>query len=172
MHVGAAFEFDDFRTVYSYMRNGHDVFVLVMPVPTAETSLAYRIVVDGLWMPDPFNPLSTRMASGVALSRVEITDLPPLPLRSPHLVDDGTVEFNLERLPGRRVYLVGDFNNWDPFFHRLDETAAGTYSTRLRTYSGRHHYYFLVDGRRILDPLNPATAVDAEGAQVSTFLLP
>ena len=38
--------------------------------------------------------------------------------------------------PGRRVSLVGDFNNWDPFMDPLDETSPGSYSVTLRVPAG------------------------------------
>jgi hypothetical protein len=37
---------------------------------------------------------------------------------------------------------------------------------------GRHFYYYVVNGQRVLDPINQQTARDFEDFQVSTFFLP
>ena len=82
------------------------------------------------------------------------------------------VEFNVEAPRGSKVYVVGDFNSWDPFVHRMIEGKPGVYTTRIRTFGGVHSYYYLIDGRRSLDPLNPSYAADYEGFEVSRFSLP
>jgi 1,4-alpha-glucan branching enzyme len=70
------------------------------------------------------------------------------------------------------VSIVGDWNGWDPFVDHLRETEPGRYSISLRVRPGRHWYYFLADGQRVLDVANPATGRDPEGRQVSYFSLP
>ena len=55
-HVAARFEHENFKVLHTYTRNDNGVFFLVFSAPEDCTCLKYRIVVDGLWMKDPFNP--------------------------------------------------------------------------------------------------------------------
>ncbi len=82
------------------------------------------------------------------------------------------ITFKLEASEAKEAILVGDFNSWDPFAHQMEEQAPGVFTTRVRTFSGVHSYFYLVDGRRILDSLNPNFASDYEGFEVSRFLMP
>ena len=48
--------------------NERGVFVLDYPVPEGVREIHYRIVVDGLWMPDPANPVTEPDGAGALLS--------------------------------------------------------------------------------------------------------
>jgi len=52
----------------------------------------------------------------------------------------------------RTVCIAGDFNNWSPDTHCLQE-LNGRWSIRLMLPLGTHRYAFIIDGRRwIADP--------------------
>jgi hypothetical protein len=170
-HVGAVFSFEDYRNLHSYFRNEYGVFVLPLDIPEDAGVVRYRLVVDGLWTHDPGNPEYIVTAQGLKLSQLDF-ELPPLPLESPVVLPDGYVEFNFSGMPGARVYVSGDFNNWNPFMHRLSEVAPGKYTSRLPAYSGTHFYVFMVDGVRILDPLNPSNGQNLHGLLASKVLVP
>ncbi len=172
--VGAVFEHEMDREImlHRYMRNENGVFVLVYPIKReiGTDTLRYRIVVDGLWMTDPMNPMSEKDINGIPRSVTAV----PSRLReirdSPATLPDGRVRFLYRGPSGRNVYLVGDFNDWDPFMHKMKELQEnGTYEIVLRLLPGDHYYYFLSDGLRVLDPLNPRQAADYEGFEVSRY---
>ena len=54
--VGVRFAHEDWRILHSYEMNENGVFVYDFPVPEGVREIRYRVVVDGLWMPDPANP--------------------------------------------------------------------------------------------------------------------
>jgi 1,4-alpha-glucan branching enzyme len=84
---------------------------------------------------------------------------------------EGTgLTFIFKGSPDRRVSVVGDFNNWDPFMDPMEETEPGMYSATIRVPAGEHWYYFFSDGRRILDRFNAQTGVDPDGGTVSYFV--
>lgn len=194
--VGARFAHEDFRFLHTYVKVfpfppgvelesertfgkrlrpadvRRPVFVLLLDVPPQVDSLRYRIVVDGQWMPDPFNPEHTEDALGERFSVFRLGDRPPPPLVNPAILADGSVRFSFRTRPGRYLYITGEFNHWNPYWDRLEEIRPGEYAITLRLPAGRHYYRFSLDGERLLDPYNPETARDLEGNQVSTFDLP
>lgn len=179
--VGIAFAHERFSRVYAYKRlalseyPSEDLFYYVMEVPENREELVYRLVVDGVWGRDPLNPATRRVPGRVSASVVEIPREYQGEERFP-AVGEETVRFALEldedlhpflmtlrqeRLPtaefaGSTVYVAGSFNNWDPFMHplRRDPRQPNRFVTSVRVPPGRHYYYFVVDGVRVLDPNN------------------
>ncbi len=168
-HVGIAFAHENFQTIHSYERNQHGVYVFVYRPSSSLQRLTYRIVVDGLWMPDPKNQLRRPDPTGVTLSYVSLDNLAEDPPVSPRITAEGLVEFVLKGDPGMRVYVAGSFNHWDPFMHRLRESSSGTYKLKLRLPEGIHSYHYVVNGRTKTDPLNRSVAVNYEGRRVSVL---
>jgi hypothetical protein len=170
--VGARFAHEDYGIFHVYVRNTNDVFLLLLDVPEGVEELRYRLVVDGLWINDPFNPQQETDTFGRVFSLFDLRDRPAREPVSPEIHRDGSVTFLFHSLPDRAVSVAGDFNNWDPFWHRMQETRPGEYRLTVRMPPGRHFYYYVVNGSRVLDPINQETARDFEGFRVSTFLLP
>ncbi|UCG53767.1 MAG: glycogen-binding domain-containing protein [Candidatus Latescibacterota bacterium] len=69
------------------------------------------------------------------------------------VVDDEVI-FSLEAPGAENVYLVGDFNNWNPTYEKLDKTD-GRFERYLYLLPGTYRYKFVVDGNWIVDPDNP-----------------
>lgn len=187
--VGIAFAHEQFARVYPFRRlrltefPSEDLFYYVLPIESGRQELVYRLVVDGLWGPDPENPNSRRLSGGITASTVAVPQRFQREEQFP-VVDGEVVRFALEldevetpflltlreeRLPtgsfsGRTVYLAGTFNNWDPFMHRLrrDPENPGRFVASVRVPPGVHYYYFIVDGVRILDPENMERGFDPQ----------
>jgi 1,4-alpha-glucan branching enzyme len=170
--VGARFEHEAWKLVHPYAMNERGVFVLDYPVPEGVREIHYRIVVDGLWMPDPANQVTVPDGAGVAFSVYRLEKEPVRTVVNPKPDSAGALTFVFRGSPGRHVSIVGDFNNWDPFMDPLDETSPGSYSVTLRVPTGEHWYYFFSDGRRILDRFNAQTGVDPDGGTVNYFAFP
>ena len=169
--VGARFAHEDYRIFHVYFRNENGVFLLLLDIPEEVGALHYRIVVDGLWISDPFNPQQQEDVFGRGISVFQLQDRPPRPAVSPE-IREGKVTFLFQSLPNRAVSVAGDFNNWDPFWHRMQETKPGEYRLTVQMPPGRHFYYFVVNGDRVLDPINQDSARDYEGYRVSAFFIP
>jgi Glycogen recognition site of AMP-activated protein kinase len=170
--VGVRFEHEAWKILHPYTVNEQGVFVLDYPVPEGVQEIRYRMVVDGLWMPDPANPVTAPDGAGALLSVYRLESQPLRLVVNPRPDTGGALTFVFRGKPGRRVSIVGDFNNWDPFMDALDETSPGSYSVTLRVPAGDHWYYFFSDGRRILDRFNAQTGVDPDGGTVSYFDAP
>jgi hypothetical protein len=169
--VGARFSHEDYRVFHPYLRNQNGVFVLLLEAPAGVSELEYRVAVDGLWMPDPYNPDSRTDRTGTVFSVVRIDSLPAPPIRNPRFDPEGSVTFRLRTAPGSAVSLAGDFNHWDPYWDPLRETSTGLFTITLRVPPGRHYYVFIVDGRRVVDPFNSESAYDPNDLLVSTFVM-
>lgn len=170
--VGAAFSTDDFQTVHSYQKNEHGVYFLILPLPREEI-IDYRVVIDGIWLEDAENRNRVRDRNGLYLSRLRFPPEQRARQLSPILRDErGTVEFYIQTSPGKRVYLAGDFNRWDPYMTALKEKEPGLYSAVLSIKPGRYAYYFLIDGEPVPDPLNFQKNQSSTGEDVSILFIP
>jgi len=67
----------------------------------------------------------------------------------------------------REVYLIGDFNNWEPDNHRMERQPDGTWLIQVSPHHGHHQYLFLVDGKAALDPRAHGTTRNLQGERVS-----
>ncbi len=75
-------------------------------------------------------------------------------------VEADEVIFTLAAPPGARaVYLVGDFNQWNPTVELMTR-EGDEFVVRLFLVAGTYRYKFVVDGRPIADPDNPGTSPD------------
>src|SRR5215831_18944492 len=65
------------------------------------------------------------------------------------------------------VYLIGDFNGWNPNAHPLRRRDHGWWSLQVRLEPGHHEYLFVVDGIPKLDPHATGTTRNARYKSVS-----
>ena len=116
-------------------------------IPENSQNMDYRLVIDGLWTTDPFNPLTVTGPSGIVESRVP---LPARPINSPAM-RPGTYRFTYQAPPGEIITVAGSFNNWDPFMYTLDESSPGFYTLTLPFPPGSFHYVFFYRGEQVAD---------------------
>jgi len=67
----------------------------------------------------------------------------------------------------QQVFLMGDFNDWDPSSHPMKRQPDGAWLMQIPLPHGHHHYRFLVDGKATLDPRAQGVARDHQGQKVS-----
>jgi 1,4-alpha-glucan branching enzyme len=77
------------------------------------------------------------------------------------------VHFFCEAPKAAAVYLVGDFNHWDPVRNRMVRRVDGWWFVEVYLTHGHHRYRFLVDGNPVLDPRANGVARDDQGEEVS-----
>lgn len=71
----------------------------------------------------------------------------------------------------KSVFLVGDFNDWNPAAHPMARRVDGWWFLQVELSNGHHHYRFLVDGKPMLDPRATGTAVNEQKEEVSLLAL-
>jgi len=52
----------------------------------------------------------------------------------------------------KKVFLVGDFNNWDPAARRMVKVKDGSFRAKMDLEPGRYEYKFVIDDLWITDP--------------------
>ena len=52
----------------------------------------------------------------------------------------------------RQVFIVGDFNGWNPGAHPMEKQHDGNWLAQVPLNHGHHHYLFSIDGKLTLDP--------------------
>jgi Glycogen recognition site of AMP-activated protein kinase len=80
-------------------------------------------------------------------------------------VDQDEVIFSFRAPAATGVFLVGDFNQWNPTVEPM-ERDGDTFSVGLFLVAGSYRYKFVVDGKWILDPDNPGLS-PAKGSPIA-----
>lgn len=75
-------------------------------------------------------------------------------------LDGEEVVFTYNAQEGSDVYLVGDFNGWNPTIDKMVFDGE-SYTVNLFLLPGKHRYLFVIDGEKLRDTGNPC--VDNEG---------
>ena len=164
-HVGIAFAHEDYSVVHSFTRlvprdgggaatlerpkNEATTLFYIMDVPPETSEIRYRIVRDGLWMPDPLNPAS--VYDFEAGGRVSVVKTEPYTIYRTAVVEDGLVRFIYQGESGDVVRLAGSFNGWDPFMYEMREFEKGKYELYLPLPKGTWHYVFFIGAEQIRD---------------------
>ena len=169
-YVAAAFQHEAFRQKHLFWRNQNGVYFLVMDLaPDAPSTLEYRLIVDGLWQGDPTNSDRFQNEQGITLNRVSLKTTDKPMRDGPVQGYFGTVEFSYRGKPGQQISIVGNFNQWDPFTHFLEEASPGEYHIKLTIPPGMLLYEFVAGTRTFLDPGNARTGHDDQGGVFSYF---
>ena len=176
--VGIAFAHEGFGKVHWFKKlaspnalaRQDGILLYVYEFPGNLKELEYRLVVDGLWTPDPWNP-PARMDGRTGLS-YSVVSLPPSPVH-PLIaeIDEGSVHFYYETDPGESVTVAGTFNSWDPFMYELREEVPGKYAIDLPLPAGTHRYAFFHRGERVLDPRNSRKVYTKDGKTASEVIV-
>ena len=91
---------------------------------------------------------------------------------SPELVQGGAV-FRYINSEAKKVFLVGDFNNWSPQSDPMkDLNGDGYWSLFYPLRPGEYQYKFIVDDQWIPDPLNTESVPDGFGDINSVIKIP
>ena len=64
------------------------------------------------------------------------------------------VTFSLEAPDAGEVFLMGDFNQWDPKKHPMKKDEKGVWKKVLVIPPGTYEYKFMADGHWRMDPRN------------------
>lgn len=64
------------------------------------------------------------------------------------------IRFAMAAKEAEKVYLVGDFNDWNETSHPMKKDADGIWARSVLLVPGPYEYKFMVDGVWTEDPLN------------------
>lgn len=137
----------------------------------AKGKYRYKLLVDDIWISDPNNTNTELDESGQPVSYFELKeDFIPDP-KSPLWLSGDLYRFRYESR-AKSVYLVGDFNNWNPYNIMMTNNGGDEFYITVRLKPGRHTYCFVVDGEWKPDPENLNQYSDGVGNTVSVIMIP
>lgn len=127
----------------------------------------YKLVVDDVWISDPHNTNFIIDESGQPVSYFELKEDYIPNATHPLWIKEDIYEFLYQNTRAKSVYLVGDFNNWNPYKTKMTNIGGGEFCVRIRLKPGIHPYCFVVDGEWKADPDNLNQYSDKTGTIVS-----
>jgi hypothetical protein len=107
-----------------------------LPYTLGQGNYEYKFKVDGQWISDPANAMSSP-SSGNSF-----------------LIINPNYTFRLKGFKdAKEVFLAGNFNNWDPRAYAM-KREGDEWVFPVHLFPGKHLYKFIVDGNWIIDPGN------------------
>lgn len=108
-----------------------------LPYTLGAGNYEYKFIVDGKWISDPGNSMSSA-SSG-----------------NSYLIIEPNYTFRLKGFSNaKRVFLAGDFNKWDPKAYAMRK-EGDDWIFPVHLSIGKHLYKFIVDDKWMNDPGNP-----------------
>ncbi len=177
-YVMVSGDFDKWQDVHLMIRNHYDVFFFIYKNPGKRGILLndgiyrYRFLVDGIWMNDPINPLTVYDSTGTKLSYFEVKKPVLLVDNNPTPLKDNIYVFYYKNNLVKKVNLIGDFNNWNPYSLPMKKDKSGYWEIDVDIPPGLYAYQFIVDGKYIKDPLGQSMMVDRFDYEMSLLEIP
>ncbi len=164
--VGVAFDYESYGIIHPFELNESGIYIYTAEIPE-EREIRYRMIVDSLWMADPLCKENIKDEYGIEVSTLKIDGPVFVKVSGPRRETSGNTSFSIRSIPDSTVSIVGSFNGWDPYMTPLNESSSGVFSTELKLRDGTYYYYFIVDGKKSMDPMNFSRAINREGEQVN-----
>jgi hypothetical protein len=140
-----------------------------MVVGIAAASAFVGFALRGLWTSRSHSASTTVALAGPSnapsmVRTAASTELDPAPVQQPFVFNNGRAH---------KVFVVGDFNRWDPTATPMTRSSDGElWSTVIPVVPGRHMYAFMVDDSLFtLDPNAPKTRDPDLGAEGSIIIV-
>ena len=174
-YVGIAFEHENFQSIHSFQRlyrsedtdTKKSILFYIMQIPEEMRELRYRLVINGLWSTDPLNPEEVfDYSAGMSLSVLKI---PYQKEYKTQVENNGRTRFVYQGDTGKKIYLAGTFNNWDPFMYLLEEVMPGRYELFLPLPKGVWYYAYFREGKQIPDTTNRQHVYMTDGRTASVI---
>ncbi|MBN1897493.1 MAG: hypothetical protein JW827_01850 [Spirochaetes bacterium] len=144
-------DFNDWRDNVNVMSDSDNDKEWFTTVRLGEGEYYYNFSLEGKQFNDPDNPSVKTSPQGIKASFLKII-FPP---------NQVNVKFSYKNDNAKQVYLVGDFNSWNPQIDPMKKDQKGLWYITKFLPIGKYSYQFIVDGSWILDPNNPSTVVDS-----------
>jgi hypothetical protein len=120
--------------------------------------------------------VSLDRAASIEIGRVQTPAVAPAPVRTVASTSTDLAlvpqPFVLEHPTAKRVYVVGDFNDWNPTATPMTRAEGGLWSAMVPLLPGRHIYGFMVnDSLFTLDPRTPKVRDRDFGTDASVVMV-
>jgi glucose/arabinose dehydrogenase len=115
---------------------------------------------------EPTTGTAAADSAAAAAPAAVATALPKTP--GPHVTPDGVVFNYRAQGKGKRIFLAGEFNKWNPSddnYLLKDDDGDGIWTIVVKLKPGSHQYKYVIDGAWTKDPFSPGSAPDGFGGQ-------
>ncbi len=176
-HVGIVFDFENYQTIHPFQILTHtdddgnvtrQHMFYCYKRQHKFTSITYRLIMDGLWTTDPYNP-NKIYDDSVNLYFSKIEDPGSIKIFTAPTEND-CVHFIYKGDCGQTIRLAGTFTNWDPWIYELTETSPGLYELELPLPTGKYYYTYYLGLTPVLDNTNPQK-IYAEDGRVANIIV-
>jgi hypothetical protein len=171
-------DFNGWEESYFMTKNRYGVFVFLYSeagkkgVVLPEGRYHYRFLVDGIWTNDPSHKRLEYDAGGTPLSYFDVPAPIVIAKKNPVYTGHHTYVFYYKNAAAKNVFLLGDFNDWNPYSLPMRQNASGLWEGEADILPGSYTYVFLVDGVYIRDPLGTDIVCDRFDNEYSRLTLP
>ncbi|UCB44262.1 MAG: glycogen-binding domain-containing protein [Spirochaetota bacterium] len=159
-------DFNNWEQPLYMTKNRYDVHVYLYNtrkqkgIVLDEGRYRYRFLVDGIWIRDPSNDKTEYDQYGTTLSYFDLNAPLIIVKNNPVQVKNNTYIFYYKNDRAREVYLVGDFNNWNPYSLPMNKNISGLWEMEVDILPGSYAYILVVDGVYRKDPLGSTVVFD------------
>lgn len=140
-------------------------------LPLTAGKFRYKYVIDGVITHDMDNPNFEEDGLG---SKVSVFTLEK-PLNyygtNPIHLRENIYRFFIMTRRAQRVFLVGNFNDWNPFTHRMTRVNDDLFIIDVILHPGTYYYNFVLDNQWTHDPRNTEVAYNQVGQRVSVVVI-
>ncbi|MDR1362620.1 MAG: isoamylase [Spirochaetaceae bacterium] len=143
----------------------------VYTVPQSLKGIEYRLVFDGLWSSDPYNPFRKfNVNTGIEHSIAPVPARPELAQNDDEPFDGVVFSYRSES-SGEHITVAGDFNSWDPFMYELKETRRGLYTLAVPLPPGTWRYIYYRNGQKLINYSNTSREYAKDGSAVNVAVV-
>ena len=177
-YVMVSGSFDNWRNAHMMTRNEYGIFSYLYDeegkrgIILDERLYQYRYLVDGVWITDPLNPETAFDRYGTPLSVFRVRFPIIKSQKNPVPIGGRVYIFYYDNPYARQVFLVGDFNNWNPYSHPFRKNRAGLWEIEIDLPDGNYSYRFIVDGEQMVDPLGRNIRYDRFNQELTFIRIP
>lgn len=168
-------DIDLWKKDYYFKKSEYGVFYLFLPIRSDIKKVKYRINIDGYWTIDPYNTNVTEDVTGILFSVVEVSEETFFYRQMPVIeyLPEGVakVYFRYKNPNANDVIFVCSQDNWSLFSNIMKKGKNGYWEIEKYFSKGRFYYYFLVDGKKVIDIENKERAWDLLKGEVSVFTI-
>lgn len=150
---------DGWQKNWYFKKNFFGVWCLFLPYDRSMDQFLYKLNVNGFWEVDPANPLCIEDKYGVPISVMKLPKEVYYTQNNPVIEDIDNkvkkIKFKYFNPDAKEVNIVLSIDNWNHYTNSMVLNDDGYWEFEMYFKTGRCFYFFLVDGKKVVDKENP-----------------